>query len=55
MEMFCLKCRKKVSVDDSSIGESVVNGRRMLRACCPQCSSNMAKFVKATIQPQTLS
>ncbi|MEM2942884.1 MAG: DUF5679 domain-containing protein [Candidatus Bathyarchaeia archaeon] len=49
MEMFCLKCRRKVTVDDSSVDESSVNGRRMMRASCPECNSNLARFVKTTV------
>ncbi|MBS7622730.1 hypothetical protein KEJ39_03535 [Candidatus Bathyarchaeota archaeon] len=48
MEMFCLKCRRKVTVEDSSVDESSVNGRRLIRASCPECSSNLARFMKAT-------
>ncbi|WP_455281910.1 DUF5679 domain-containing protein [[Eubacterium] cellulosolvens] len=49
MEMFCLKCRKKVDVDNKKIDESSINGRKMLRASCPQCNSGLAKFVKASV------
>ncbi|WP_455278994.1 DUF5679 domain-containing protein [[Eubacterium] cellulosolvens] len=49
MEMFCLKCRKKVNVDNNKINESSMNGKKMLRASCPQCNSGLAKFVKASV------
>ncbi|MGQ9639672.1 MAG: DUF5679 domain-containing protein [Candidatus Bathyarchaeia archaeon] len=45
--MFCLKCRRKVTVDDDGVSEGTVNGRRVLRASCPTCRSNISRFVRA--------
>lgn len=46
-EMFCVKCRKKVTVDDAKVRkEKTVKGRNMLRAVCPECGTNMTKFTK---------
>lgn len=45
--MFCVKCRKKVTVPDSAVTrEKTKKGRPMLRAKCPSCGTNMAKFTK---------
>lgn len=46
-EMFCVKCRKKVSVNDTDVKRDVTaKGRALLRAICPFCSTKMAKFTK---------
>jgi len=46
-EMFCVKCKKKVQVDDKDVkNEVTTKGRKMLRAKCPACGTNMAKFTK---------
>jgi len=48
MEMFCFKCKRKVAVDEDKISEDTVNGRRILKATCPTCMSNLSRFVRAT-------
>ncbi len=49
MEMFCVKCRKKVSVDDNAVQkETTSKGRILLRATCPVCGSKITKFAKST-------
>ena len=46
--MFCVKCKKKVNVEDSTVTKSKTSrGQPMLRAKCPGCGSNMAKFTRA--------
>ncbi|MFH1327733.1 MAG: DUF5679 domain-containing protein [Candidatus Bathyarchaeota archaeon] len=47
MEIFCLKCKKKVTVQDDKVkkGRSK-NNRPLVRAECPTCGSKLAKFVK---------
>jgi uncharacterized protein YlaI len=46
-EMFCVKCKKKVTVDDKNVKrELTVKGRPMLRAICPNCGTKMTKFTK---------
>jgi len=47
IEMFCVKCKKKVQVDDKDVKkEKTSKGRNMLRSKCPACGTNMAKFTK---------
>ena len=47
IEMFCVKCKKKVTVDDKNVvRETTSKGRSMLRANCPNCNTKMAKFTK---------
>ncbi len=46
-ELFCVKCRQKVTVDDANVKkEKTVKGRNMIRATCPVCGTNMTKFTK---------
>jgi len=46
-DMYCVKCKKKVTVDDKNVKrEMTVKGRPMLRAICPQCGTKMTKFTK---------
>ena len=46
-EMFCVKCKEKNTVpDDQTTMEKTAKGRNMLRAVCPTCGTNMAKFTK---------
>ena len=46
-EMFCVKCKKKVTVDDSAVKrELTVKGRPILKAICPVCGTKMTKFTK---------
>ncbi len=46
-EMFCVKCKKKVTVDDSAVKrEMTVKGRPILKAICPNCGTKMTKFTK---------
>jgi uncharacterized protein YlaI len=46
-EMFCVKCKKKVTVEDSCVKrELTVKGRPILKAVCPVCSTRMTKFTK---------
>lgn len=45
--MYCVKCRKKVEVEQSAITrENTSRGKPMLRARCPICGTKMAKFTK---------
>lgn len=47
VEMFCVKCRKKVMVNDADTKKDTTSkGRAMLRAVCPVCGTKMAKFTK---------
>jgi len=47
VEMFCVKCKEKKTVpDDQTTMEKTAKGRKMLRAICPTCGTNMAKFTK---------
>jgi len=47
VEMFCVKCKKKVTVNDADVKRDVtVKGRPMLRAVCPVCGTRMTKFTK---------
>ncbi len=46
-EMFCVKCKKKVVVDDKNVKREMTSrGRPMLRATCPHCGTKMTKFTK---------
>lgn len=46
-DMYCVKCKKKVTVDDKNVKrEMTVKERPMLRAVCPQCGTKMTKFTK---------
>ena len=47
IEIFCVKCKKKVQVDDENVTrETTSKGRSMLRSKCPTCGTKMAKFTK---------
>ena len=47
VEMFCVKCKEKKAVpEDQTTMEKTAKGRKMLRATCPICGTNMAKFTK---------
>jgi len=47
VEMFCVKCKKKVTVEDSTVKrELTVKGRPILKSVCPVCSTRMTKFTK---------
>ncbi|MEM3507330.1 MAG: DUF5679 domain-containing protein [Candidatus Bathyarchaeia archaeon] len=47
MIMFCVKCKKKVEVDDNSVTKGVTKkGRAILKAICPNCGTKMTKFTK---------
>jgi len=47
VEMFCVKCRKKVTVDDGAVKkEMTTRGRPILKAICPVCGTKMTKFTK---------
>jgi ssDNA-binding Zn-finger/Zn-ribbon topoisomerase 1 len=47
VEMFCVKCKEKKTVDDNTVTkEKTVKGRNMIRAICPTCGTKMVKFVK---------
>ncbi|MBS7625511.1 hypothetical protein KEJ51_00470 [Candidatus Bathyarchaeota archaeon] len=47
VEMFCVKCKKKVTLDDSAVSkETTAKGRPILKANCPQCGTKMTKFTK---------
>jgi nitrate/TMAO reductase-like tetraheme cytochrome c subunit len=46
MEFFCVKCRKKTEVIDNEVKTEDKGNKRLLRAKCPQCGTNMAKFGK---------
>lgn len=47
VEMFCVKCKKKVVVDDKNVKREMTSkGRPMLRAICPNCGTKMTKFTK---------
>ena len=46
-EMYCVKCRKKVTVDDGAVRrETTTKGRPILKAICPECGTKMTKFTK---------
>lgn len=42
-----MKCKQKVSVDDSNVTTEDQGKRRLLRSKCPVCETKMAKFGKA--------
>jgi DNA-directed RNA polymerase subunit RPC12/RpoP len=45
--MYCVKCKKKVNVEDPAITKEVTSkGKPMLRAKCPACGTKMTKFTK---------
>jgi DNA-directed RNA polymerase subunit RPC12/RpoP len=44
--MYCLRCRKKVEVEDEKIELTNTNKRKLLRAKCPECNAGLAKFTK---------
>jgi len=44
-EMFCVKCRKKVNVEQAKV-KVEVRGRKMMRATCSICGTSMTKFTK---------
>ncbi len=47
VEMFCVKCKKKVTVNDTDVTrDKTVKGRNMLRSVCPVCGTKMTKFTK---------
>jgi Zn finger protein HypA/HybF involved in hydrogenase expression len=46
MEFYCVKCRGKVTVSDEQVTTQEKANRKMLRAKCPTCGTNMAKFGK---------
>lgn len=47
VEMFCVKCKEKRTVDDSTVTkEKTAKGRNMLRGICPVCGTKMTKFTK---------
>jgi predicted RNA-binding Zn-ribbon protein involved in translation (DUF1610 family) len=47
VEMFCVKCKEKKTVQDDSVTkEKTAKGRNMIRAVCPTCGTKMVKFVK---------
>jgi hypothetical protein len=46
--MYCVKCRAKKDVDDTSVTrETAKNGKPMLKGKCPTCGTGMTKFVAA--------
>ncbi len=45
VEMYCVRCRKKVMCADPK-KETLKNGRCMMRATCPGCKGKCTKFVK---------
>jgi len=47
VEMFCVKCKKKMTVDDKNVKrETTSKGRPILKAVCPACGTKMTKFTK---------
>ena len=47
MEIFCVKCKKKVTVEDNKVKKGrAKNGRPLIRAECPICGSKLAKLTK---------
>ena len=46
IEMYCVKCKKKVQVDEYRRA-TTKNGRPMLKGVCPGCGTKVTKFVKA--------
>ena len=46
MDFFCVKCKKKVGVADAEVTSEVKSTRRLLRAKCPNCNTNMTRFGK---------
>jgi hypothetical protein len=46
MEFFCVKCRKKTEVSDKEVSTEDRGNRRLHKAKCPQCGTNMTKFGK---------
>ena len=47
MEMFCVKRKKKVNVDDKTVKrETTSKGRPILKSVCPVCGTKMTRFTK---------
>ncbi len=47
VEMYCVKCKKKVAVEDKTVKRELTSkGRPMLRSVCPNCKTKMTKFTK---------
>jgi hypothetical protein len=47
VEMYCVKCKKKVIADDKTVKRELTSkGRPMLRSVCPNCKTKMTKFTK---------
>lgn len=45
VEVFCVKCRRKVSVDKSKLKEQVLkNKRKALVGNCPTCGTKIFKI-----------
>ena len=48
MVFYCVKCRAKKDVAEDSYERGVAkNGRPFVKATCPDCGTNMFKFVAA--------
>lgn len=45
VEMYCVRCRKKVMATDIK-KETLKNGRCMMKGKCPHCKGVCPKFVK---------
>jgi len=46
MEFYCVKCKAKKSVgDESTTTVETKNGRRMAKAKCPDCGTNLNRIL----------
>jgi DNA-directed RNA polymerase subunit RPC12/RpoP len=47
IDMYCLKCRKKVAIDDANVQRgTTTKGRPLLKSACPACGTKVMKFTK---------
>lgn len=46
MEAYCVKCKKKVEVQNQTDATSK-NGRKMIKGSCPACGCKVSKFVSS--------
>ena len=45
MEIYCLKCKKKVNVSSYKTHKTK-NGRSYIMSHCPNCNSKITRFIK---------
>lgn len=43
-EGYCVKCHKKHAIKNGIVKESL-NGRRMAQGPCPECKTNVTRFL----------